>query len=118
MGISDTSTNHYYVNSGTYVVTLTAFGNVCTDTSSLSRIITVVSEITSVQYIKEADGGILINRDENGYYVKFDNYKKTGVVISISDLLGEKVNDDIKIKDVLNEKVYLALYFNGLLLLL
>lgn len=52
------------------------------------------------------DQSILINRDANGVYVKFDYDKATRSKISVTNLLGQKVIED---KDVttLNDKVYL-----------
>jgi len=111
-GVNDTNATYHYTSPGTYTVTLTAFGSVCTDTSIYAKEITIIDETTSIKKIIKATDNMIINRDVNGYYVQFNYSTKTNAVISVSDLLGEKVNADIKIEGVTNEKIYISTFNN------
>lgn len=106
-GAIDTNTSYSYANPGTYIVTLTAFGSVCNDTSIYSKTITVMDETTSIKQIKGVNNNMFINRDAGGYYVQFNYSTKTDALISVSDLLGQRVNDTIKAEGVMNEKMYI-----------
>jgi PKD repeat protein len=106
-GANDTNASYYYASPGTYTVTLTAFGSICTDTSIYVNEITVLEETTSIEKVMEVDNHMVINRDVNNYYVQFNYNKKINAVISVSDLLGKKVNTDIEIEGATTEKIYI-----------
>jgi PKD repeat protein len=108
-GINDTNATYYYASPGTYTVTLTAFGSVCADTSVYFKEITIVDAdvATSIKTITKVTNNIIIDRDANDYYVKFNYSAKVNAVISVSDLLGGKINADIEVKEVTNEKIYI-----------
>jgi len=107
-GANDANANYYYTSPGTYTVTLTAFGSVCADTSIYVNEITITDEATtSIKKITQANNHMIINRDVNSYYVQFNYSTKINAVISVSDLLGQKINADIKVEGVTNEKIYI-----------
>jgi len=111
-GVNDTNVTYNYTSPGTYTVTLTAFGSVCTDTSAYSKEITIMAETTSIEKITKTTNNMIINRDANSYYVQFNYNTKINAVISVSNLLGEKVNADIKAEGVTNEKIYISILNN------
>ena len=78
----------------------------CVDTSIYSNNIYILNETTTIKEPVGTTGTIFINRDINGYYVKFNYPEKTNVVISISNLLGQKVNEDIKVEETQCEKYF------------
>lgn len=108
MGANDTNTSHYYASQGTFTVTLTAIGSACGDSSFFTKKITVTAQTTSIKKALSENKNILISRDENGYYVKFNNTTTHGAIISVTDMLGQKINPDLAVNNVLDEKVYVV----------
>jgi PKD repeat protein len=108
-GTSDTNATRHYFAAGKYAAKLTAYGSMCPDTSYYTKEITVTNEATGIKQNGEVSNTMLINKDANGYYVKFNYSTKTNALISVCDLLGQKVNDDIKAIDLTNEKVYISI---------
>src|ERR1700757_578735 len=115
-GTEATTTNlyHTYTGAGTYTVALMAYDQVCGDTSVYYQTITIdttssnsTAGIKSVSVIQK--NGMEINRDVAGYYVQFSYQTKTNAVISVQNLLGEKVVADIKQDNVANNKTYIPL---------
>ncbi|MHB8261373.1 MAG: PKD domain-containing protein [Bacteroidia bacterium] len=106
-GATDTNTSYSYANPGTYIVTLTAIGSVCADTSIYSKAITVTGETTAIKQTKGENSNMFINRDASGYYVQFNYNSKTDAIISVSDLLGQSVSNTTKVGGVTNEKIYI-----------
>jgi hypothetical protein len=115
-GTEATTTNlyHTYTGAGTYTVALMAYDQVCGDTSVYYQTITIdttssnsTAGIKSVSVIQK--NGMEINRDAAGYYVQFNYQTKTNAVISVQNLLGEKVVADIKQENIANNKTYIPL---------
>ena len=106
-GANDTNATYNYTSLGTYTVALTAFGSVCPDTSIYLKQITITDETTAIEKTTTATNHMIINRDANNYYVQFNYNTKVNAVISSSNLLGEKLNADIKVEGVTNEKIYI-----------
>jgi hypothetical protein len=113
-GSQSTANNisHTYTGVGTYVVSLSAYDQPCGDTSVYYQTITVdassstagIKSITSIQ-----KNSMAISRDATGYYVQFNYQTKTNAVISVQNLLGEKIVADIKQENVANNKTYVPL---------
>jgi len=115
-GTQETTTSmyHTYTGAGTYTVALMAYDQVCGDTSVYYQTITIdTASSTSTAGIKSLTAmqknGMEINRDAAGYYVQFNYQTKTNAVISVQNLLGEKVVADIKQDNVANNKTYIPL---------
>jgi hypothetical protein len=103
MGADDTNSSHYYASPGTYTVTLTAISLVCSDSSAYYKEITLTSETTGIK--KNANEDIFISRDITGYYVKFNSPAKQGAIISVIDLVGRKIIEDLETKNTQDEKI-------------
>jgi PKD repeat protein len=113
-GAETTTTNasHTYTGIGTYTVTLSAFDQTCGDTSVVYQVITIIDSTSSTSGIKSVatiKNGMQINKDAAGYYVQFNYQTKTNAVISVQNLLGEKVVADIKQENIGNNKTYISL---------
>jgi hypothetical protein len=112
-GSSDTNTVSYYASQGDYTVTLTAYNALCGDSSVSTQVITVLdsASITGIvtQAAAAADKKMFIAKDAGGYFVQFNYNTKTNAVISVENVLGEKVVSDLHEKNVLDGKVYIPL---------
>ena len=106
-GVKDTNTQHSYANPGKYMTKLTAFGSVCPDTAYYQKEITVSDQTTGIKQNSEANNTLLISKDAYGYYVQFNYTNNTNALISVYDLLGNKVNTDIQAANLTHEKVYI-----------
>jgi PKD domain-containing protein len=106
-----TNTTHQYTNAGVYVVSLTAVNQLCGDTNIYTQVITVdtVSASTGIKTFVANENNMLISRDAAGYYVQFNYPDKTNAVISVQNLLGEKVVADISQENVLSNKTCVPL---------
>lgn len=109
---------HTYTSAGTYTVALAAYDQVCGDTSVYYQTITIdTSSTNSTAGIKSLTvvqkDGMEISKDAGGYYVQFNYQAKTNAVISVQNLLGEKVVADIKQDNVANNKTYVPLGSTG-----
>jgi hypothetical protein len=111
-GASDTNATYQYTSSGTYTVTLTAFGSVCNDTSIYFKEITMMDATTSIKTTAKTTNNMIIDRDANNYYVQFNYNTRTNAVISVFDLLGGKVSADMQVEGVTNEKIYINMATN------
>jgi len=105
---------HTYTGAGTYTVALMAYDQTCGDTSVYYQTITIdttsSSSTTGIKSLTVVQkNGMEINRDAAGYYVQFNYQTKTNAVISVQNLLGEKVVADIKQDNVANNKTYVSL---------
>jgi len=110
-GSSDTNAVSYYASPGDYTVTLTAYNAACGDSTVSTQIITVIdgTQTNGIAAYAEPSKNMFISRDERGYYVQFNYKTKTNAVVSVQNILGEKVNGDLLEKNVLGEKVYIPL---------
>ena len=114
-GAENTSSNpsHTYTGAGTYTVTLAAYDQVCGDTSFYYQTVTIDTATapltTGINSLATMQNGMQISRDATGYYVQFNYQNKTNAVISVQNLLGEKVVADIKQENVVNNKTYISL---------
>jgi len=110
---ASTNPSHTYTGAGTYTVTLAAFDQVCGDTSLYYQIVTIDTATapltTGINSLAIIQNGMQISRDATGYYVQFNYQTKTNAVISVQNLLGEKVVADIKQENVANNKTYISL---------
>lgn len=106
-----TNITHQYTNAGIYVVTLAAVNQVCGDTSWYSQVITVdtASSTTGIKTFAANGNNVQISRDAAGYYVQFNYQDKINAVISVQNLLGEKVIADITQDGVSTNKTYIPL---------
>ena len=109
---TDANPTYAYTGPGDYVVTLTASNQGCGDVSVYTQVITVdsVAYTTGIHAIAAAiEKNMQISRDGAGYYVQFNYSVKTNAIISVQNLLGEKVVADIKQEDISNNKTYIPL---------
>ncbi len=106
MGANDTNTTYYYASQGTYTVILIAVSSVCADSSIYAREIVITNQTTGTKQTGAINSAMFISRDVTGYYVKFNYSTRQDVVISVSDLLGQKLTDDMEVKNTVNEKIY------------
>ena len=67
------------------------------------------SSVTGIKTFSAPQKNMEINRDAGGYYVQFNYQEKTNAVISVQNLLGEKVITDINQENVLTNKTYVSL---------
>ena len=106
-----TNTTHQYTGTGDYMVTLTAYNKACGDSSQYSQVITVdsASYTTGIKSFVSNQSNMQISRDAAGYYVQFNYRDKTTAVISVRNLLGERVVGDIQQDNVLDNKTYISL---------
>ena len=102
---------HQYTSAGNYIVSLTAYNQTCGDSSVYSQVITIdsASTTTGIKSFTAKENNIQIDRDAAGYYVQFNYTDKTNATISVQNLLGEKVTDDIQQGNVLSNKTYISL---------
>ena len=107
IGVNDTNTKHSYINPGNYITKLTAFGSLCPDTAFYEKRITVSNETTNIKQNVEANNSMLIGKDAYGYYLKLNYTNRTNALISVSDMMGNKVNTDIQAINVTDEKIYI-----------
>ena len=109
--LSDTNALHQYTSPGTYLVILTAYNTICGDSSQYSQTITIdsSSNATGIKSFVANQSNMQISRDAAGYYVQFNYQSKTNAVISVQNLLGERVVTDIQQDNVLKNKTYVAL---------
>ncbi len=105
------NTTHQYTTAGNYLVSLTAYNQVCADSAVYSQVITVDSTSASTTGIKSftTENNIFINRDASGYFVQFNYQTKIDAVISVQNLLGEKVVNDVSQENISNNKKYIYL---------
>jgi len=109
---TSTDASHTYTGAGVYTVVLSAYDQTCGDTSYYSQTITIdtTSSITGIKSITAVQKNSMeISRDAIGYYVQFNYQTKTSAVISVQNLLGEKVVADIKQENIANNKTYISL---------
>ncbi len=106
-----TSPSTMYTENGDYEVILYAINSACGDTTTYitninvtgSSVTTTIKEIETI-----ASNNILINRDKDGYFVQFNFSESSNAQISVWNILGEKICDDILIKDAKDNKVYIS----------
>ena len=93
------------------MVSLIAYNSVCGDSSVYSQVIIVdsASTTTGIKSFTTKENNMQINRDAAGYFVQFNYADKTNAIISVQNLLGEKVTDDIQQGNVSNNKTYISL---------
>jgi hypothetical protein len=105
------SPSYSYTGPGDYMVTLTASNQACGDLSVYTQVITVdtASFTTGIKPLTSNEKNMQINRDEIGYYVQFNYSTKTNAIISVQNLLGEKIVTDIKQDNISNNKTYILL---------
>lgn len=111
---------HFYKNAGIYTVNLMSINSVCGDTVQTSTIVEIydLSIPTGVSTSGQS-GNMYISRDANGYYVNFNYAANVASTISVWDLLGEKVIEDIKVINTHhNNKVYVPLNDNSKILII
>ena len=110
-GTTVTNPINYFGSPGIYTVTLTAYNAACGDSTVSYQIINVIdSTMTAgIAAILAPSNTMSINKDERGYYVQFDFTTKTNAVISVQNLLGEKVTADLSERNISSEKVYISL---------
>ncbi|MFI5140737.1 MAG: beta strand repeat-containing protein [Bacteroidia bacterium] len=106
--------SHTYTGQGTYTVTLAAINQTCGDTSVYYQVITIDTTTgqpltTGIKALAINQNHMQISRDAMGYYVQFNYLTKTNAVISVQNLLGEKIVADIKQDNVANNKTYVPL---------
>jgi PKD repeat protein len=105
--------SHIYTGQGIYTVTLAAINQTCGDTSVYYQVITIDSTtgqpLAGIKTLAVNQNSMQISRDAMGYYVQFNYLTKTNAVISVQNLLGEKVVADIKQDNVTNNKTYVSL---------
>jgi PKD repeat protein len=108
---SNSNISHQYTNPGTYIVTLNAYNSVCGDSSQYSQVITIDSVLftTGIKSFTTNQNSLQISRDGGGYYVQFNCGAKTNAVISVQNLLGERVVADVQQDNVQNNKTYVSL---------
>ena len=109
--VNDTNTVHQYSSPGNYIITLTAYNTACGDYSQYYQTVTVDSAMhtTGIKSFVANQNNMQISRDGEGYYVQFNYQDKTNAVISVQNLLGERVVADIQQDNVLNNKTYISL---------
>jgi len=110
-GLTSTAFNGMqpYTMPGNYVVTLTAYNVPCGDSSVYSQTITVDVATSGIKTFAANENNMQISNDGSGYYVQFNYHDKTNAVISVQNLLGEKVTGDIHRENVLTDKTYVSL---------
>ncbi|MGZ3865259.1 MAG: PKD domain-containing protein, partial [Bacteroidia bacterium] len=110
-GSPDTNAVNVYTSPGIYTVTLTAYNALCGDSSVTSNVIVIDSAavLNSIASNTSPDKNMFIGKDANGYFVQFNYKEKTNATISVTNVLGEKINADISEKDAFDQKVYIPL---------
>jgi PKD repeat protein len=111
-GSSDTNAVSYYGSPGVYTVTLTAYNALCGDSAISTQVITVLDSASLAGIVTQAavtGKKMFIAKDAAGYFVQFNYNTKTNAVISVENVLGEKVVSDLHEKNVLDGKVYIPL---------
>lgn len=103
MGSNEANPLYAYGAPGTYTVTLQAFGSVCNDTASATRLITVTGSTAAPQV--SARQSIVIGRDRSGYYVQFYLDQPVSAEIVVTDLLGK--NRLAKKENITNNRIYI-----------
>jgi PKD repeat protein len=106
---SGSNVMHPYTMPGNYTVTLTAYNQACGDSSVYSQVITVDASATGIKTFSANENNMQIDRDASGYYVQFNYSVKTNAVISVQNLLGEKVIADSHQEHVSSDKTYVSL---------
>lgn len=108
MGAATTAPYHYYTATGTYTVTLFAYGSACPDTSVFTKQLVVVQQTMSAAQNSAAQLNTVIEKDGNGYFVQFGSDKDYSALISVTDLLGRSL-DYKEVKVQAGVKSYLSL---------
>lgn len=111
-GSADTNAVNVYTSPGIYTVTLTAYNSLCGDSSVTAQVVTVDSAAIINGIVTNnisAEKNMFISKDAGGYYVQFNYKEKTNAVISVENVLGEKIYEDIAEKNAQNQKVYIPL---------
>ncbi|MGZ3862753.1 MAG: beta strand repeat-containing protein [Bacteroidia bacterium] len=113
-GNSSTDTNalNIYNAPGIYTVTLTAYNALCGDSSVTTQVVIVdsASILTAIaNNTVVPHKNMFISKDEGGYFVQFNFKEKTNAVISLENVLGEKVLNDLSEKNAFDQKVYIPL---------
>ena len=100
-----------FTHNGNYEVTLYSVNSTCGDTAFYTTTINVTgsSLITTVpeNSIYNSQSNIDISKDKDGYYAKFNFYENTNAQISVWNILGEKVVEDIFVKNTKDDKIYI-----------
>jgi PKD repeat protein len=112
MGTAGTIPYHYYTATGTYTVTLYAYGSACPDTSVFTRQLVVVQQTMSAAENNAAQINTAIEKDGNGYFVQFGLDKDYSAVIAVTDMLGRAV-DYKEVKIQAGVKSYLSVPANA-----
>jgi PKD repeat protein len=111
-GSADTNTANSYASPGDFTVTLISYNAACGDSTITTQVVSVLdttgSGVGIVTYA-EKKNTMFIHRDAGGYFVQFDYQEKTNAVISVQNMLGEKVTADLLEKNISGEKVYIPL---------
>lgn len=107
-----TSPSTMYTENGDYEVILYAINSTCGDTTEYSTTINVTgsSLVTEIKEnsLNKSPTTIFINRDKEGYYVQFNFLESSNAQISLWNILGEKICDDILVKNAKDNKVYIS----------
>jgi PKD repeat protein len=117
-GMASTTVNawHNYSATNVYTVSLSAFSSLCNETSTFTKILTVVG--TTGLNDNRFDNAILVSRDVTGYYLQINSDIQSKTVISGYDMFGKNLFS-ISPQLNLNTKTYLDLeaYKNTVVLL-
>lgn len=109
-GTSDTNAVHQYASPGIFTAKLIAINSYCGDSAIQSVEITIINnETTGIKQNTDAGKDLFISRDELGYYAGFSGNTAHRIVISVHDMLGNKIMEDMESMTIKNEKVHIAL---------
>jgi hypothetical protein len=109
MGAPDTNTSHYYSGPGDFTVTLYAFNAACGDTSVYKEVINIVDGSVGIAAYAQPTKNMLINRDEKGYYVKFNYTSPVNARIAVQNLYGQEVTESVQAAQVTEDKIYIPI---------
>jgi hypothetical protein len=110
-----------YTENGDYEVILYAINSTCGDTLEYNTTINVTGS-SIVTIIKEneipSSSNISISKDKDGHYVQFSFSEYSNAQISVWNILGKKITEDISVKNALDNKVYIPLVSDNNLLII
>lgn len=108
-GATTASPTHAYSAAGTYTVTLKAYNTTCNDSSETTFVVEVLTSPAGVEANSNTiNDDIFIGQNQQGTYVKFGTYNQSNALISVTNLLGQKITTDIRTK-INGQTVYLNL---------
>jgi hypothetical protein len=106
-------TSFMFTENGDYPVILYAINSACGDTSEYSMTINVTGGGNIVNAVKEnkigASKNIIIARDANGYFVQFNFTENSNAKITVWNIVGEKICEDLEAKNIKDDKVYIPI---------